>query len=368
MLIVWIFLGSGLLYLIQRGIFQHFWGKGLRLRVRFGSFAVTEGDAVTLTERVENRKWLPLPMLHYQYILSRNFAGVTETGAKPILLRRRLALPGRRAAVNRATLRGLPRGLYTLIEAKFGSSDLFFTGKWEQRETCIARLTVYPAKIPAEKLSLPFRLLLGSILTRRMAQEDPFQLKGIRPYEIYDPLRTVNWKATARTGELKVNQFEYSTDEALVFLPDMGSGSEEAREEVLRLASSLSQLFLRRGVSVSLWSNGRSCVTGSPIRVPPGSGIGHQNAVDEALAQIKLTASVTAPIEDFLRALPPSVTVRALPVVISADSSGAAAAACREALGPGGGYYVSVDGKTGVKKSGGVTVLSWDPAGEEVGA
>ena len=368
MLIFWILLGSTLLYVVQRGIYSVLWSRGLRLSLRFDSAAVSEGDDVAVTERTENRKWLPLPMLSYEYTLSRNFAGVTATGATPIRLRRKVALPGRRAAVNRTAIQGLPRGLYTVIGAKLSTSDLFYTIRRERESLCTARLTVYPAKIPAEKLSLPFRQLLGSVLTRRMAQEDPFQLKGIRQYEIYDSLRSINWKASARTGELKVNQFEYSTDESLVFLLDAGSGSEEEREELLRLASSLSQLFLRRGVSVSVWSNGRSCVSGTALRIPAGSGIGHQRVIDESLAQIKLAASVSAPFEAFLRELPGSVSARALPVVLSADASGAAAAACQRLLGPGGGYYVSVGGRIGAQKSGGVTVLSWNKVTEEADA
>lgn len=366
MLLLWIFLGSGLLYLIQRGLYTTLWDRGLKLKLRFGAAAITEGESVTVTERVENRSWLPLPVLNYEYVLSRNFAPVTESGARPIMLRRQLALAGHRAAVNRCAVLGLPRGVYTVIEARLLSSDLFYTCKLEHRETCVNRLTVYPAKLPAEKLEVPFRQLLGAVLTRRMAQEDPFQLKGIRPYEIYDSLRSINWKASAKTGELKVNQYEYSTDEALVFLLDLSEGSEAEREELLRLASSLSQLFLRRGISVSLRSNGRSCVSGAAVRVPSASGIGHQNAVDAALAEIKLSASVTAPFAEFLSGLPASVAARALPVALSVNVTESAAAAFQRAFGAGGGYLLSVGGGASARELGGVRLLSWDPVGEEV--
>ena len=365
MLILWIVLGSGLLYLLQVWFYTVHWSRGLSLSVRFERDAASEGETVALTERTENRNWLPLPMLAYEYTLNRNFAPVNEAQRRPVVLRRRVALPPRRAAVNRTAIQGLPRGCYTVTAAKLSTTDLFYTTKREKPVNCPAWLTVYPAKIPAEKLSLPFRQLLGAVLTRRMAQEDPFQIKGIRPYEIYDSLRTVNWKASAKTGELKVNQFEYSTDEALVFLLDMGSGSEEAREELLRLASSLSQLFLRRGVSVALWSNGRNCISGSFVRVPSGSGIGHQTVLDESLARIKLSASVVAPFDDFLRELPASLTAKALPVALTADDSGAASAGFRGVFGPGGGYVISVGGEAAEKTWSGVTVLAWNPPAEE---
>lgn len=369
MLFFWILIGSALLYILQKRIFHDFWDRNLGVTLRFESPAVTEGDRVVLVERSENRKWLPLPVFQYEYALCRNFAALTETDAKPLVFRRRLALPGRRAARNRTTIESLPRGIYSIVNMKLSATDLFYSTRWETPALSAARITVYPSKIPAEKLSLPFRQLLGAVLTRRMAQEDPFQLKGIRPYEIYDSLRLINWKASAKTGELKVNQFEYSTDEAIFFLLDLGSGSEEDREELIRLASSLSQLFLRRGVSVALAANGRSCISGGALRVSAGSGISQQTAVDEALARVKLRASVTAEFADFLREEAPKVSGRALPVVLSADAADGAASACANLLGRQGGYFISVGGKADVKQgASGVRVLSWAPEEGEVSA
>lgn len=367
MLLIWIFCGAMLLYTVQRSVYAHFWNRKLRLSLRFEARAVTEGEALSLLERSENRKLLPLPVFGYTFTLNRNYASVMETGAKPLTLKRKLALPAFRAAVNRTRIEGLTRGIYTLGNVKLTGSDLFCSESLEAPADCWAQVTVYPAKIPAERLSLPFRQLLGAVLTRRMAQEDPFQMKSIRPYEIYDNPRTINWKASAKTGELKVNQYEYTTDEAIAFLLDMGGGEPEAREELLRLASSLSLLFLRRGVSVALWANSRSCVTGLPIRVPAGADGNHQTVIDESLAQIKLSTSVTEPFPVFLRRLPRELR-QALPVVLSADPGGEALRACEAVLGPDGGYYLGIDAPgDGLRQPNGVRVISWDPGEEAAG-
>ena len=37
---------------------------------------------------------------------------------------------------------------------------------------------------------------------------DPTALRGIRPYRLGDPLRAINWRATARSGALHTNEFE----------------------------------------------------------------------------------------------------------------------------------------------------------------
>ena len=365
MLVFWILLSALLLFLLQRWVYLHLWSRGVTLRLRFESAALNEGDQVVIIERSENRKRLPLPMFGYQYALCRNYASVTSSATvNTQVFSRKLALPGRRAASNRTVLESLPRGMYTVADLTVSATDLFYTVEREKRVPCTARLTVYPAKIPAERLSLPFRQLLGAVLTRRMAQEDPFQLKGIRPYQIYDSLRTVNWKASAKTGELKVNQFEYSTDEAVAFVLDLGSGSVEDREELIRLASSLSQLFLKRGISVSILTNGRSILSGNAVSVRSGSGYGHQTAIDESLAQLKLTASVTEAFEPFLRHCAASGTADAMPVVLSADPTDQALTIFEKTVGQGNGYFISICGR-GTKTKNGVTVLAWNPSQEE---
>lgn len=365
MLILWILIGSALLFIIQRSVYTSFWDKKVRIAFRFSKRAVTEGDTAELIERVENRKMLPLPSFEYQYTVNRNFKTTTGSGSKPISLHRKFALPGRRAVSNRAQIRGLIRGVYSIGDTIARSSDLFHTVRteWPLRET--SRLIVYPAKVPVQKLLLPARLLLGAMTTRRMTQEDPFALKSIRPYEIYDSPRIINWKASARTGELKVNQFENTTDEALLFLLDMGGGTEDEREQLIRVASSLSLFFLRRGVSLSLMANCRDCITGKPIRVRAGSDVQHQITVDENLAQINLSIPVTEEFGRFLKNVPKASLGSALPVVISADQTGEARKSFLTTPIIRDGYFLSISENGEVFTESGIELLNSSLSGKE---
>ena len=360
MLFFWILIGSLLLFLGQRALYTAWWDRKLRIGFEFTDSAVNEGEDVGVLERSVNRKLLPLPSFGYQYVVKRNYTVSMQGWDEAMNLSRKLALPARRAVTNRARIKGLTRGVYTIDEITLTASDLFHTRRLERSEDCFSLLTVYPAKIPAEKLALPVRLLMGSVTTRRMAQEDPFALKSIRPYEIYDSPKLINWKASARTGELKVNQFEYTTDEALLFLLDMGCGEENDREEMLRLASSLNLLFLRRGVSVSLLANGRNCATGKPLRVQAGAGLGHQIAVDEALARVNLAHDATEPFADFLSTVSPESLRGALPVAISADAEGESLRAFVAVPGMKGGYFLAVNGKGEDRTEQGITLINWN--------
>lgn len=342
MLILWILLGSALLFVLQRVIYTNYWDRKLNVSMRFSKRAVTEGETAELLERSENRKILPLPAYEYRYTLNRNFKSPADEDKKPVTLYRKLALPAKRAVSNRVKIQGLVRGVYSIGDATVYASDLFRTVKLNWPVQIPSQLIVYPAKVPVQKLSLPARLILGTVNTRRMTQEDPFALKSIRPYEIYDSPRIINWKASAKTGELKVNQFENTTDEALLFLLDMGGGEIEDREQLIRVASSLSLFFLRHGVSVALMANCRNCITGKPLRVRAGADVAHQITVDEALAQINLSIPETEPFEAFLAGVPQDALKGAMPVILTADASGAARQAFLKTPGTRDGYYLFV--------------------------
>ena len=357
MLFFWIFLGAGLFFLLQRILYLRRWDKGLRLSLRFDVPAVTAGETVSVIERVENRKRLPLPVFSYKYVLCRNLNTVTETGGGEREIRIKLAVPAMRAVRNRTQISGLPRGVYTLTNVTMSARDLFYTCRPGRQIVAPAKLTVYPTPIPARRLALPFRQLLGAITTRRLTTEDPFELRGIRPYEIFDSMRDINWKASARTGELKVNQHMYTTDEALLLLLDMDRGTEAQRETMLSLASSLSRLLLARGVTVSLRGNCRSCITGRALSLPPGGGSSHQAVLDEALAQVKLSASTVAPFAEFVRTIPARELAGSLPVVLSAGTA--------QVTFPGKeSFFLSVSGMEPSPLPG-VTVLPWQEAGTE---
>lgn len=367
MLIFWILIGFGFLIILQRAIYGSCWNKRLAVTFRFSKRAVTEGEPAELFERSENHKLLPLPTFGYRYTLTRSFASVSKSKEKTITMKRRFALSGRHAVTNRAKIDGLSRGIYCVDVVTAFSTDLFHFSHLEcPLPFSASRLIVYPAKIPVQRFTFPARLILGAVTTRRRSQEDPFALRSIRPYEIYDSPRIINWKASAKTGELKVNQFEYTTDESLVFLLDMENGDFDDREELIRLASSLSLFFLRRGVSVSLMANCRDCIAGRPIRVPAGADAAHQITVDETLALIKLTIPVTAPFSEFLAGISVESLKGSLPVVLSADPGYAAREAFLNTPGIRDGYFLSVRENDDVKAESRLTLDIRDAAAMEV--
>lgn len=320
MIVFWLILAAALLFFGQRRVFARNWRRRLSMHVSFDTDAVAAGEDVTVTEHLENRKLLPLPMLRCGYTLLRNFEQYRTPDRQPVRLGWCIAVPALRSVSRKHTLHGLRRGVYSISDGTLTGQDLFYSLRDTTQFLSFSRLTVWPEKLDTQTLSVPYRRLLGAVLTRRATQEDPFELRSIRPYEMYDSMRMINWKATAKTGELKVNQNDYTTDEALCLILDMEHGDNALREQAISVVSSLAERFLQRGVHVSVVANGRSCIGGREIRVASGSGAAHLRVIDDNLAQLKVGAMPTRPVTALLEALREE-GVNALCVLVSAGDS-----------------------------------------------
>jgi uncharacterized protein (DUF58 family) len=86
------------------------------------------------------------------------------------------------------------------------------------------------------------------------------ELAELRPFVEGDDLRRVNWRATARTGELVVNQFHPERSTAVVLLLDVLTDIRSPRgaplDECVRAASALAERYLTRRDRVGLLAVG----------------------------------------------------------------------------------------------------------------
>ncbi len=149
---------------------------------------------------------------------------------------------------------------------------------------------VYPRGVDASRIAAPFNKMIGSVLTKRFSMEDPFEFRAIREYSKSDPMKSINWKASAKTGALKVNVHNYtSRQEACILLnfqSDTAFIDDALYEEAIRIANSLSHLFIKAGVPTGLVSNGTDVESHELCHVACGSGESHITTIKTALARI----------------------------------------------------------------------------------
>ena len=281
------------LVVIQMLIYKRYWAKNLYVSIRFKQDAIYEGAEGELVEVIENRKYLPLPMLKVKFQTSRNLRFDAENGSKTTdqYYRNDIFQVGSGEKITR-TLKfvGDKRGYYRIHNIDLVASDLFFLNEDAQNRMTNQYMYVYPGIYQKEDLRLSLQKLNGDILVKRHLLEDPFEYRGIREYQPFDDIRSVNWKATARTGELKVNQKNYTAMQTIrIFLnlEDDGIWKKDREvEKAMQMAMGIASFFLAQGIRVSCYANGRDILTDDAVEIQGLSGIAQLEVLGKALARV----------------------------------------------------------------------------------
>ena len=273
-----------LLVVIQMQLYKKYWAKNLYVSVRFRQSAIYEGDEGEILEVIENRKRLPLPMLKVKFQTSRNLGFLDEKGSKTTdqYYRNDIFQVGGGEKITR-TLKfvGNKRGYYRINNIDMVASDLFFLNEDSRNQITNQYMYVYPRIFQEEEFRLSLQKLNGEIIVKRHMLEDPFEYRGIREYQPFDDIRSVNWKATARTGNLKVNQKNYTAMQTIrIFLNLEDDGIWKKDKEVEK------SMQIAQGIRVSCYANGRDILTDEPVELSGLSGISQLEVLGKALARV----------------------------------------------------------------------------------
>jgi uncharacterized protein (DUF58 family) len=107
-------------------------------------------------------------------------------------------------------------------------------------------------KALAERLNV--RELEASVAAPRAGSGT--EMFGVREYRPGDPLRRIHWRSSARHGELIVREFEPPGVQTLGIFCDPFPPTQEAADQIARIAASEAWDCLRAGGRVVLWAPG----------------------------------------------------------------------------------------------------------------
>jgi uncharacterized protein (DUF58 family) len=151
-------------------------------------------------------------------------------------------------------------------------------------------LLVYPKVFALAPTSVVSWVLIGEVRSRFELLEDPSRAAGVREYRAGDPLRYVDWRATARRTALLVRQFEPSVSLRVALfvdfrVPYVNAWSFEAPELefAVAVAASIISELTQRKVATGLFSSGE--ISGKPLAYLPSASPGALPTMLEALAR-----------------------------------------------------------------------------------
>ena len=281
------------LFVLQRSVYEKLWNQKLRVSVTFSQKGITEGEEGEIVEVIENRKWLPLTMLKVKFQTSRNLEFADNPGSNTTDQYYRndiFQIGGGERITRKLKFIAKKRGYYHIKNIDLVGTDLFFSNEQLESRSTNGYLYVYPKVFDSRELHESLQKLNGEVIVKRHLMEDPFEYRGIREYQPFDDMRSVNWKATAKSGELMVNQKNYTAMQTVrIFLNVEDNGVLKKEDEVeasLQIVMGLASFFLAQGIKVAFYANGRDIISGEWAKIDGGAGAGQQDAIGRVLARM----------------------------------------------------------------------------------
>ena len=294
--------GIGVVVLIV-GALSRLWARYLFRRVNVRSelseIRAFQGEEVELRVELENRKPLPLPWFDLRLTLSDELQVEGETPASasaPGLswLMRRGALGWYERRRWRLRLSAKERGQFQIGPTQIHSADLLgiFHRFWN--DPVLTPFVAYPRVFALDDLGFPADRPLGESKGRNRIFEDPLRIAGLRDYEPGDPLRRIDWKATARHGELQSRVYEPSAVQHLYVLLNIDTLEhswegylKDDLERTVSMAASLAVWGAGRRYAVGLLANGSLPNSDRPIRLAPSRARSQLPRILETLAVVQ---------------------------------------------------------------------------------
>jgi uncharacterized protein (DUF58 family) len=265
-------------------VWQHYSLRSVSYRRTLSQHRAMFGEHVGIEVELVNDKLLPLTWLHVADDVSPHLTitgGTVLSSSHDVFAQMHHLLP-------MLPFQRVRRSLTVVCdhrgEHSFGPTALRSGNPVGYREETVRireqdRLLVYPKVFQLVYPPLASRVPLGEHRARHELIGDPSRPMGVREYRAGDPLRHIDWRATARSTELLVQVFEPTTSlRVAVFAdtraPRYGSvgpygPSADIAEFTIAVTASIVADLNGRGVVTGLYSS--ALVAGRLIAQPPTS-------------------------------------------------------------------------------------------------
>lgn len=258
------------------------WLSGLDCTRVLSRDTVMQGEEVSVRVHVENRRGWPIPWIFLEDYHPLDFP---RTGQN-----KRLAflMPGRSVTLE-YRLRCPRRGYHRIGPLLMESGDLF--GLQRRFRTGVRQdyVSVLPTVAYIETFNIATRRPQGPVRLSNRIYVDPTRISNIREYQPGDPLNTIHWKATARTGTLHVKTHEPSSVIGGTLVLDLHGDSykpdrkEERMELAITTAASIAYLLQLSGEQVGMITNARDAAEAAEYDVAERETLSRQE-VDAEVA------------------------------------------------------------------------------------
>ena len=158
------------------------------------------------------------------------------------------------------------RGYFQIGPTILETGDLMGLSRRYRLGAAPQYVLVLPKAVPISGYDIASARPIGEITIRDALIQDPTRMMGIRQWQIGDPMRSVHWPATARTGTLHTKIYEPTTIAGATLVLDLHRDNNPRSNEPVRsdlaitLAASIAAALYDQNQPFGLLSNGRDAV------------------------------------------------------------------------------------------------------------
>jgi uncharacterized protein (DUF58 family) len=256
-------------------------------------------EPVTFHVELENRKLLPLPWYEWRIAVADHTTAEGEllaASASPgvSFLRRRGAIGWYEKQSWDFQLAIDERGYHQYGGATITSADLLGVFPRQHTDRDLDHLVVFPRVYSLQDLGIDAERPFGEMRGRIRVYEDPLRISGLRDYRPGDSLRRVDWKATARRGDLTSRIYDPAASRQIYIMVNIDTLThvwegylKEELERTVSTAASVAVWAAGQRHAVGLLANGSFPEADRPIRLPPSSSREQVTRILEALAMVQ---------------------------------------------------------------------------------
>lgn len=256
------------------------------------------GEQLEVRFTLRNRKALPMPWFEVREVMPD---ALPPTGGRSLnpawdgayYLSHSTSLAFYERVSWREQFTCMTRGYYQVGPTRLRSGDLFGLFPRETEYGGQDAISVLPRRLDLGDLALPFLRPFGSAKGGNRIFEDQSRMAGVRDYRPGDPLKRIDWKATARRGALQARLYDPSATATLIIAlnADTFAHSWEGYDPLLleravAVAGTIAAIAEERGLAFGIMTNCSHPGADRPIIVPANRDPAQLTRVLEALAMV----------------------------------------------------------------------------------
>lgn len=265
---------------------------------------VDPGEPFELITVIKNDKWLPLSYLNASQSLPSEIqvdAALEQERFHQEMASARLESScylGPRQKLTRRLAAALPhRGRYFIQNARLTAGDLLGLRTVPTDALQFCEMVVLPAPIDAPDIRNALGGFLGDVSVSRFIFEDPVLTAGVREYTGREPMKTIDWKQSARLSRLMAKKFDYTVDNSITVILNVQQAEHDPA--LLELCFSLARMAVEQleqlGIPYRFLTNATTAGSmGLWDEVAEGLGTGHADAILEGLGRATYSATESA--------------------------------------------------------------------------